>query len=73
MSNHYFFCNFAFKMKKSVIFGITVLAIVWIWLAWILLSQGGITLKNLMVLAITGIIIFVPLYRKYIAREGEDK
>lgn len=59
-------------MKKRVIFGIAVLAAIWIWLAWILLSQGGVTLKNLMVLAITGIIIFVPLYRKYIVKEGED-
>lgn len=38
---------------------------VWLYLAWLLLSAGGVNLKNLLILAMTAIIIFVPLFKKY--------
>ncbi|MDE6716813.1 MAG: hypothetical protein K2J70_01355 [Muribaculaceae bacterium] len=53
------------------IIGTGILAIVWIWLAWGFLSVKGITLLNLIILAMTAIIIFVPLYRKYFSGGGE--
>ena len=52
-------------MKKSVIIGISLLLMVWLYLAWLLLSTGGVNLKNLLILAMTAIIIFVPLFKKY--------
>lgn len=52
-------------MKTSVIIGVSILMTVWLWLAWLLLSSGGVNLRNLLVLAISGIIIFVPLWKKY--------
>lgn len=52
-------------MSISKILGISVLAIVWVWLVWMLFSAGGFNLKNILVAAMTGIIIFVPLYKKY--------
>lgn len=60
-------------MKTSVIIGLSVLLIVWMWLAWMLLSSGGLTLKNILVLAMSGIIIFVPLYKKYVSDEKNKK
>lgn len=60
-------------MKTSVIIGLSVLLIVWIWLAWMLLSSGGLTLKNILVLGMSGIIIFVPLYKKYVSEEKNKK
>jgi len=33
--------------------------------AWMLLAYGGVTLKNLLLLAMTAVIIFVPLLKKY--------
>lgn len=60
-------------MKKTVIAGISLLAVVWLWLAWLMLRSGGVNLKNLLLLAMTAIIIFVPLYKKYIQGEKEDK
>lgn len=60
-----FFANFAIAMKTSSIIGTVILALVWGWLAWGLLSAGGVNLKNILILAMTGIIIFVPLYKKY--------
>lgn len=55
-------------MSISKIIGFAVLSFVWLWLVWLLLSQGGFYLKNLLIAAMTGIIIFVPLYRKYIKK-----
>lgn len=52
-------------MKKSVLIGLSLLFMVWLWLAWLLLRYGGVNLKNLLLLAMTAIIIFVPLFRKY--------
>lgn len=59
------FCYLRIIMKKSVLIGLSLLFMVWLWLAWLLLSSGGVNLKNLLLLAMTAIIIFVPLFRKY--------
>ena len=55
-------------MKTSAIIGITILIVVWLWLAWLLLTSGGINLKNILLLAMTAVIIFVPLWKKYFRR-----
>lgn len=60
-------------MKKSVIIGLSLLLMLWLWLAWLLLSQGGVNLKNLLILAMTAVIIFVPLWKKYFKDEQNDK
>ncbi len=60
-------------MKTSVIIGLSLLTVVWLWLAWLLLSSGGVNLKNLLLLAMSAIIIFVPLYRKYFKGAKNDK
>jgi len=60
-------------MKTSVIIGLSLLAIVWLWLAWMLLLSGGVNLKNLLLLAMSAIIIFVPLFRKYFKGAKNDK
>ncbi len=52
-------------MKSSAIIGLALLFMVWLWLAWMLLASGGVTLKNLLLLAMTAVIIFVPLLKKY--------
>lgn len=51
------------------ILGISVLALLWIWLVWMLFSAGGFNLKNILLAAMTGIIIFVPLYKKYFGKK----
>lgn len=53
-------------MKVKVIIGLTLLSALWLWLVWLLLSTGGVTLKNLLLIAMTGIIIFVPIWKRYI-------
>lgn len=59
-----FFSKFAKEMKTSSLIGFLLLLVVWIWLAIQLLSTGGINLKNILILAMSGIICFVPLMRK---------
>ncbi|MDE6026453.1 MAG: hypothetical protein K2G23_00070 [Muribaculaceae bacterium] len=55
------------KTSKTIrMTGIGILFLVWLWLAWGFLSSKGVTLLNLIILAMTGIIIFLPLYKRYI-------
>lgn len=49
--------------------GIGVLAAVWLWLAWYALTALGITLVNLLIIIMSGIIVFVPLWKKYIRND----
>lgn len=54
-------------MKVVKIAGFTVLAIVWLWLCRSLIAWGGgFNLKNIFLIVASGIIIFVPLYKKYV-------
>ena len=47
--------------------GFVVLGLVWIWLCVsIVVSAGGLTFKNIFLIVCSGIIIFVPLWKKYI-------
>ncbi len=52
-------------MKTSAVIGLSLLLCIWLWLAWLLLSQSGVNLKNIILLAMTAIIIFVPLLKKF--------
>ena len=60
-------------MKPVAVIGLSILLIIWLWLAWVLLSVGGITLRNLIVLAMSAIIIFVPLMKKYYKGPNNEK
>ncbi len=51
-------------MKTSAKIGFSLLVILWVWLAWGVLS-AGITLYSLLIVAISGIIILVPMWRKW--------
>lgn len=60
-------------MKLFRIIGLAVLVLVWIWLCRIVIVAGGVTLRSLFLVVASGIIIFVPLWRKYFGREMKDK
>lgn len=54
------------NMSFPKIAGVILLGMLWIWLSIGLFnSAGGFTLKNLFIVAASGIIIFVPLWKKY--------
>lgn len=60
-------------MNLTKIAGIAILALVWVWLCLALIfSGGGITLKNILLIGASGIIIFVPLWKKYFRQENNQ-
>ncbi|MDE7159514.1 MAG: hypothetical protein K2O24_01520 [Muribaculaceae bacterium] len=62
-------------METRHIIVILFLALLWLWLCWILVSAGGLTGKNAFLIVASGIIIFVPLWKRYIrpSQGGGDK
>ena len=55
----------AYDMSKSLIFRLACIVILWLALCWPMLTSQPITLKVILVVIGSGIIIFVPLYKKY--------
>lgn len=53
-------------MKTSVIIRFLILGVIWLALSATVLLRGGITLYNLFVVVAAAIIIFVPMYKKYV-------
>lgn len=43
-----------------------LLALIWVWLVYMLFSRGGFDLRNILTAAFSGIIIFVPLWKRYL-------
>lgn len=52
-------------MKGARYFGMGLLAAVWLWLVIFIFIRAGVTLVNIFWVVVSGIIIFVPLYKKY--------
>ena len=53
------------SIGKAIGFGL--LSLLWIWLvATLIRSGGGFTFKNLFLIIASGIIIFVPLWKRYV-------
>ncbi len=53
--------------------GLILLALVWLWLCWSLVALGGgFNLKNILLIVASGIIIFVPLWKKYVRRDNNQ-
>lgn len=65
-------------MKLSVILRFSVIALLWLFFCgWFIgrMNAAGepLTLMSLMPIPISGVIIFVPLYKKYIKNNGKGK
>ncbi len=59
-------------MKGAVIFRFVCIALLWLILCYMLVSRQPFTLKVLFVIVASGIVVFVPLYKKYI-RDGKGR
>ncbi len=59
-------------MKGTVIFRFVCIALLWLILCYMLVSRQPFTLKVLFVIVASGIVVFVPLYKKYI-RDGKGR
>lgn len=45
--------------------GLVAVVLLWLGLAWLVIDLGGFNLKNLLVVIMSGIIVFAPLWKKY--------
>lgn len=55
-------------MKLSVIIRFVILGLLWLGLAAYILTHAQITLYTIFVVLASAIIIFVPMYKKYIRK-----
>lgn len=58
--------NIAQGIGSGKIVGLILLALIWVWLVYVLFSRGGLDFKNIFIAIASGIIIFVPLWKRYI-------
>lgn len=59
-------------MKTTHIISLLLLALLWVGLCVTLATRAGLTPYNVFVMIASGIIIFVPLWKKYV-RQTQDK
>lgn len=55
-------------MKTGTVIGLIILAIAWLALVVYIFQSAGFTLRTLLIVVMSGIIIFVPLWKKYFRR-----
>ncbi|MCM1111067.1 MAG: hypothetical protein NC336_07665 [Clostridium sp.] len=53
------------NIKKTDIFRLSCIAILWVLICWLLIVSQPFTPRVLLVIIASGIIVFVPLYKKY--------
>ncbi len=59
-------------MKGTVIIRFVCILLLWLFLCYIIVATRPINFWTLFPLAASGIIVFVPLYKKYV-RDGKGK
>ena len=59
-------------MKGSIVFRFICLAALWLILCYLMIQGRGFNLWTIFVIIASGIVVFVPLYKKYI-RNGKSK
>lgn len=52
-------------MTKAQIFRFTCIVLLWLGLCFIMVTSQPFTLRVLFIIVASGIIVFVPLYKKY--------
>lgn len=57
------------KLKGYQIFRLTCLALLWLLLCYLMIAGRGFTAWTLFVIIVSGGVVFIPLYKKYI-RDG---
>lgn len=66
-----FFANFApmhHKIPNSVIVRFVILGVIWLGLVAYIIARVPLTLYTLFVIVASAIIVFVPMYKKYLRK-----
>lgn len=61
--------TFAIDMKSSAVIRFVILGVIWIALVAMLIARTQITLYTIFVVLASGIVVFVPLYKKYVKND----
>ncbi len=49
------------------------IAALWLFLVWLVIVSGPFTLWTLFMITVSGIVVWVPLYKKYIRNDSRNK
>ncbi|MDE5687792.1 MAG: hypothetical protein K2I18_04105 [Paramuribaculum sp.] len=60
------------KLKGTDIFRLSCIVLLWLALCFIVVSSQRFTLRVLFILVASAIIVFVPLYKKYVRPKDND-
>ncbi|MBR4219285.1 MAG: hypothetical protein IKR71_09635 [Bacteroidales bacterium] len=52
-------------MKQGDVIRFVCILLLWVFLCWLVLTRAKLTLMTLFSIVASGIIVFVPLYKKY--------
>ena len=61
------------KLKGSDIFRLCCISALWLLLCVFVVASQPFTLRVLFIVVASGIIVFVPLYKKYVREQDTDK
>lgn len=59
-------------MTNAVKIRFVFLILLWLCLAYLVVTTQPFTLKTLFILVASGIVVFVPMYKKYIRKQPHD-
>lgn len=61
-------------MNTGNIIRFLFIAVLWLFLVYVLLEQSAVIgFKTIFAIVASGIVVFVPLYKKYVEKGKEDK
>lgn len=60
-------------MNGSVIFRFVCIVLLWLILCYMLVAGRGLTAWTIWTILVSGVIVFVPLYKKYIRNGKKDQ
>lgn len=60
-------------MKRGEVFRLMCIVLLWLWLCWLLLTRAQLNFWTLFWVVASGIIVFVPLYKKYVLRRRDNR
>lgn len=61
-------------MNTGNIIRFLFIAVLWLFLVYVLLEQSAVIgFKTIFTIVASGIVVFVPLYKKYVEKGKEDK
>lgn len=59
-------------MNKPLIFRMVCIVLLWLALCYLVVTSAPVTLYTVFVIVVSGIVVFVPLYKKHFRKGSND-